>query len=303
MDKFLEMRTFAAVVDAGSFVQAADALDMSKPTVSRYVADLEQRLGVRLLQRTTRKLSLTEEGRLFYGRCKTVLSDVDLAEEEITSKSVAVKGLIKINVPVSFGLLELAPRWPAFMSAYPDVELDITLADRVVDLVEEGYDLAVRIARLPNSSLISRKLASARMVLCASPGYLRKHGKPKHPSDLANHAVLSYSLLSTGDHWEFDGPQGKVSVTVKPVMRTNSGDTCIAAARKSRGVVFQPAFMVSADLQSGALVELMPQYHSLEFGIYAVYPTRQHVSPKVRAMIDFLAKELTGVSWCDKQAD
>ena len=297
MDKFQEMRTFAAVVDAGSFVQAADALAMSKPTVSRYVSDLEQRLGVRLLQRTTRKLSLTEEGRAFYGRCKAVLTDVELAEEEITSKSVAVKGLLKINAPVSFGLLELAPLWPLFMSAYPEVELEITLADRVVDLVEEGYDLAVRIARLPNSSLISRKLASARMVLCASPGYIRKHGKPKHPTELADHAVLSYSLLSTGDHWEFEGPKGSAAVTVKPVMRTNSGDTCIAAARMHRGVVLQPSFMVSAELQCGALVELMPQYRSLEFGIYAVYPTRQHVSPKVRAMIEFLAMKLAGVGW------
>lgn len=158
MDKFLEMKTFAAVVDGGSFVQAADALDMSKPAVSRHVAELEMRLGVRLLHRTTRKLSLTEEGRLFYGRCKTVLADVDVAEEEITAKSIAVKGLIKVNVPVSFGLWELAPLWPDFMTKYPDVELDITLADRIVDLVEEGYDLAVRIARLPNSSLVSRKL-------------------------------------------------------------------------------------------------------------------------------------------------
>ena len=299
MDKFLEMKTFAAVVDGGSFVQAADLLGMSKPTVSRYVADLELRLGVRLLQRTTRKLSLTEEGRAFYGRCKTVLADVELAEEEITSKSVAIKGLVRVNVPVSFGLLELAPLWPGFMAQYPDVVLDITLADRVVDLVEEGYDLAVRIARLPNSSLVSRQLASARMVLCASPGYLRKHGKPKHPSDLTQHAVMSYSLLATGDQWEFEGPEGKVAVTVKPVMRTNSGDTCIAAARMHRGVVFQPSFMVSADLQSGALVELMPQYRSLEFGIYAVYPTRQHVSPKVRALIDFLAKTMKGANWCE----
>lgn len=289
MDKFLEMKTFVAVVDGGSFVQAADALDMSKPAVSRHVAELEHRLGVRLLQRTTRKLSLTEEGRLFYGRCKTVLADVEVAEEEITAKSIAVKGLIKVNVPVSFGLLELAPLWPDFMTKYPDVELDITLADRIVDLVEEGYDLAVRIARLPNSSLVSRKLASTRMVLCASPGYLKKHRRPKHPSELTEHAVLSYSLLATGDQWDFEGPEGKVSVTVKPIMRTNSGDTCIAAARKSKGVVLQPSFMVNADLHSGALVELMPSYRSVEFGIFAVYPTRQYVSPKVRALIDFLS--------------
>lgn len=301
MDKFLEMKTFAAVVDGGSFVQAADALDMSKPAVSRHVAELEARLGVRLLHRTTRKLSLTEEGRLFYGRCKTVLADVEVAEEEITAKSIAVKGLIKVNVPVSFGLWELAPLWPDFMTKYPDVELDITLADRIVDLVEEGYDLAVRIARLPNSSLVSRKLASTRMVLCASPGYLRQHGKPKHPSELTEHPVLAYSLLATGDQWDFQGPEGKVSVTVKPVMRTNSGDTCIAAARKGKGVILQPSFMVSADLQGGALVELMPTYRSIEFGIFAVYPTRQHVSPKVRAMIDFLEKAMKGVSWRDEK--
>jgi DNA-binding transcriptional LysR family regulator len=295
MDKFLEMKTFAAVVDGGSFVQAADALDMSKPAVSRHVAELEQRLGVRLLQRTTRKLSLTEEGRLFYGRCKSVLADVEIAEEEITATSIAVKGLIKVNVPVSFGLLELAPLWPDFMTQYPDVELDITLADRIVDLVEEGYDLAVRIARLPNSSLVSRKLASTRMVLCASPAYLKKQGQPRHPSELTQHPVLSYSLLATGDQWDFEGPEGNISVTVKPVMRTNSGDTCIAAARQSKGVILQPSFMVNADLQSGALVELMPTYRSIEFGIFAVYPTRQYVAPKVRALIDFLSKALKNV--------
>ena len=295
MDKFLEMKTFAAVVDGGSFVHAADTLNLSKPAVSRHVAELEQRLGVRLLQRTTRKLSLTEEGRLFYGRCKSVLADVEVAEEEITAKSVAVKGLIKVNVPISFGLWELAPLWPDFMSKFPEVELDITFADRMVDLVEEGYDMAVRIARLPNSSLVSRKLASTRLVLCASPAYLKKHGKPKHPSELANHAVLSYSLLATGDQWNFNGPDGAVSVTVKPIMRTNNGDTCIAAARKHKGVVLQPSFMVNSDLQSGALVELMPTYRSIEFGIYAVYPTRQYVSPKVRALIDFLVKALKNV--------
>jgi DNA-binding transcriptional LysR family regulator len=221
---------------------------------------------------------------------------VEVAEEEITAKSIAVKGLIKVNVPVSFGLLELAPLWSDFMSKHPDVELDITLADRIVDLVEEGYDLAVRIARLPNSSLVSRKLASTRLVLCASAGYLKKQGKPKHPSDLTEHTVLSYSLLATGDQWNFESPEGQVSVTVKPIMRTNSGDTCIAAARKGKGVVLQPSFMVNADLQSGALVELMPSYRSVEFGIFAVYPTRQYVSPKVRALIDFLSKALKHVS-------
>lgn len=299
MDKFLEMKAFAAVVDAGSFVQAADALQMSKPTVSRYLADLEQRLGVRLLHRTTRKLSLTEEGRAFYGRCKTVLADVDVAEAEVTAKSIVVNGLIKINVPVSFGVLHLAPLWPDFMAKYPQVLLDITLADRVVDLVEEGFDMAVRIARLPSSSLVSKRLSSTRMLLCASPGYLRKHGRPKHPSELVDHTVLAYSLLATGDQWEFEGPEGRVTVSVNPSMRTNSGDTCRAAALQNKGVVLQPSFLVGDDLRSGALVELMPQYRALEFGVYAIYPTRQYVAPKVRALVDFLAKALRDVRWYD----
>ena len=301
MDKFLEMQTYAAVVDLGSFVKAADVLEMSKPTVSRYISDLEERLGVRLLQRTTRKLSLTEEGRSFYARCKAVLADVQAAESEITSKSLVVNGLIKINVPVSFGLLELAPRWADFMSKYPELTLDITLSDRMVDLVEEGFDLAVRIASLPSSSLISRKLASTKMVLCASPTYIKKHGKPKHPSDLANHAVLSYSLLATGDTWEFDGKEGKVKVNVRPIMRSNSGDTCVAAARKHKGIIGQPSFMVSEDLKRGTLVELIPQFRLPEFGIYALYPSRQYVSPKVRALINFLAKEMEGVAWYDEK--
>ncbi len=297
MDKFQEMRTFAAVVDAGSFVQAAETLGLSKPTVSRNVADLEQRLGVRLLQRTTRKLSLTDEGRTFYARCKAVLADVEGAEAEITSTAVAVRGLVRVNVPVTFGLLWLAPLWPQFLARYPEVELDVTLSDRVVDLVDEGYDLAVRIAHLPNSTLVSRKLGATRLVLCASPAYLERAGVPEHPTELPGHAVIGYSLLATGNQWEFVGRQGRVAVTVRPVMRTNSGDTCVAAARQGLGIVLQPSFMLADDLREGRLVELMPQYRATEFGIYAVYPTHAHLPRKLRAMIDFLAAELPHTAW------
>jgi DNA-binding transcriptional LysR family regulator len=288
MDKFVEMQTFAAVVDAGSFVKAADMLDMSKAAVSRYVGDLESRLGVRLLHRTTRRLSLTEEGEVFHARCKELLVGIDEAEAEITSRSGEATGTLKVNVPVTFGLLHLAPLWAAFMSLNPNVRLDVTLTDRVVDLVEEGYDLAVRIARLPSSSLVCRKLTSTRMVLCASPAYLREHGTPEHPSDLAHHAVIAYSLLSIGDTWEFAGPNGPVAVEVSPRMHTNSGDTCRAVALQHRGIVLQPSFLVGGDLLSGALVEVMPQYRAIELGVYAIYPTRKHVSPKVRVLIDFL---------------
>ena len=290
MDRFLEMQTFNAVVDAGSFIKAAEALNMSKAAVSRYVVDMETRLGVRLLHRTTRRLSLTDEGQLFYSRSKELLEELAEAEEEITSRSHAASGLLRINAPFTFGVLHLAPLWGAFRSLHPKVKLDVTLADRLVDLVEEGYDVAIRIARLDNSTLVSKRLASTRMVLCASPQYLALHGTPKAPDDLAQHAVISYSYWSTRDEWHFDGPQGPVSVQTQPCIHTNSGDTCRAAALAHQGVILQPSFLVGPDLAAGTLVELLPQYRSLELGIYAVYPTRKHVSAKVRALIDFLAE-------------
>ena len=299
MDKFQEMRVFAAVVDAGSFVGASDALDMSKPAVSRHVADLEGRLGVRLLHRTTRRLSLTDEGEVFYARCKELLGNIEEAESEITSRSGQASGQLKVSVPVSFGLLHLAPLWAEFMARHPKVVLDVTLSDRMVDLVEEGFDLAVRIARLPSSSLISRQLSSTRMVLCASPTYLKVNGTPKHPSELASHTVVAYSLLSMGEVWEFDGPQGRVAVKVEPRMRTNSGDTCRAIALRHQGLVIQPSFLVGDDLRSGSLVELMPDYRSMDLGIYAMYPTRKHVLPKVRLLIDYLVEAFSGRHWSD----
>ena len=289
MDRFLEMQTFNAVVDSGSFVKAAEALKMSKAAVSRYVVDMETRLGVRLLHRTTRRLSLTDEGQVFYGRSKELLAELQEAEDEITSRSDAASGLLRINAPFTFGILHLAPLWGAFMTLHPKVRLEVSLADRLVDLVEEGYDLAVRIATLESSSLVSRKLATTRTVLCASPRYLELHGTPQHPDELASHAVISYSYLATGDEWRFDGPDGPVSVKTRPCMHTNSGDTLRDAALAHQGVILQPSFLVGKDLTEGSLIELMPEYRSIEFGIYAVYPTRKHVSAKVRAMIEFLA--------------
>jgi len=297
MDKFVEMQAFVAVADAGSFVKAAEALDVSKAAVSRYIAELESRLGVRLLHRTTRKLSLTPEGEVFHGRCRELLSGVDEAEGEITSKSGEASGLLRINVPFSFGLLHLAPLWAEFMAQHPKVALDVTLADRVVDLVEEGFDMAVRIARLPSSSLVSRPLTSTRMVLCASPAYLRARGHPGHPTELADHDVLAYSLLSMGDQWEFAGPEGTAQVKVNPRLRTNSGDTCRLAALRHQGIVLQPTFLVGPDLLAGTLVEVMPAWRSLEFGVYVVYPSRKFVSPKVRLMIEFLVNAFRMRAW------
>lgn len=297
MDRFQEMTVFTAVVGAGSFVGAAAALGMSKAAVSRLVADLESRLGVRLLHRTTRRLSLTDEGQTFYIRCKALLADVDEAEAEVTARAGQARGLLKVNVPVSFGLLHLAPLWGEFMVQNPQVTLDITLSDRVVDLVEEGFDLTVRIGRLKSSSLISRKLSSTRMVLCASPRYLDDHGRPSHPGELAAHSVLAYSLFSMGEQWEFTGPEGPVSVKVQPRMRSNSGDTCRQAALQDRGIILQPSFLVGDDLRTGDLEEILPGYCSIELGVYAVYASRQHVSPKIRILIDYLHEALGRRPW------
>lgn len=297
MDRFQAMRVFAAVVDAGSFVAASRALDLSKAAVSRHVAELEARLGVRLLHRTTRRLSVTPEGGIFHARCRELLAGLDEAEAEITSRSGVASGPLRVSVPVTFGLLHLAPLWPAFMARHPAVELELTLSDRQVDLVDEGYDLAVRIGRLGPSSLVGRQLTSTRMVACASPGYLRAHGAPSHPRELATHATIAYSLLATGDRWEFDGPGGPVAVEVAPRMRTNSGDTCRAAALADAGIVVQPDFLVGPDLEAGTLVELMPGWRAPELGVHAVYPSRRHVPPKVRLLIGFLADAFRTRPW------
>jgi DNA-binding transcriptional LysR family regulator len=292
MDKYQEMRVFTAVVDAASFVGAGDALNMSKAAVSRHISDLEQRLGVRLMHRTTRKLSLTSEGEVFLARSREILASIEASEAELSTRSVTASGLLKISVPVSFGIRHLAPLWSEFLGAHPQVTLDVQLADRVIDLVEEGFDLAVRIARLPDSSLISRQLASTRLVLCAAPSYLKRRGTPQHPSELTQHEVVSYSLMAMGDQWQFIGPEGPVSAKVHPRMWSNNGDTCISAALQGAGIQLQPTFLIEQQLASGQLVEILPQYRSVELGIYAVYPSRKFVLPKVRALVEFLSTKL-----------
>lgn len=296
MDKYQEMRVFTAVVDSASFVAAGETLGMSKAAVSRHVSELEQRLGVRLMHRTTRKLSLTPEGEVFVSRCRDILSSIEASEEEISTRRVTVSGLLKVSVPVSFGIRHLAPLWSEFLDKHPQVTLDVQLADRFIDLVDEGFDLAVRIARLPDSSLISRRLASTRLVLCAAPSYLKRRGTPQHPSDLAQHDTLSYSLLAMGDVWQFTGPDGTVSVKVHPRMWSNNGDTCIAAAVRGAGIQLQPTFLIEEQLARGELVEILPQFRSVELDIYAVYPSRKYVLPKVRAMVEFLATRLRAPS-------
>lgn len=296
MDRIDAIQAFVAVVDAGSFVAAADKLSLSKAVVSRQIAWIEEQLGTRLLHRTTRRVSLTADGELFLGRSRELLQDWQEATEEVSHRTLQARGTLRLNVPFSYGVMRLAALWPVFMQQHPDVLLDITLSDRVIDLVDEGYDLAVRIGHLSASSLISRRLASMRLKVCASPAYLKAHGKPELPTDLAAHQVVSYSLLSSGDSWTLSAkadPKQRQAVEVVPVMQSNNGDTCTAVAMAGQGVVLQPDFMVQQHLDSGALVELLPAWQADEFGIYAVYPSRRFLPAKVRLMIDFLSNHLS----------
>ena len=297
MDKVQEMSSFVAVVDAGSFVKAADATGLSKAAVSRHVGELEQRLGTRLLQRTTRRLFVTAEGVAFYSRCKELLVAIEEAESELSATGSEASGQIRVNAPLTFGVLHLAPLWGRFMDQNPRVSLDVTLADRVVDLIEEGYDVAVRISTMPSSTLVSRKLAATRLFLCASPAYLKQRGIPRHPQELSAHRVIAYSYLTTRDEWQFTGPQGAASVRVRACMHTNNGDTCRLAALDGQGIVLQPDFLVREDLRRGTLVELMPDYRAMELGIYAVYPSRKYLPLKIRRLVDFLAASLREPSW------
>lgn len=297
MDVLQAMKTFTAVVEAGSFVGAMEATALSKPAVSRHVNELEAHLGTRLLQRTTRRLSLTSEGQIYYQRCKEVLQAVQEAEAEMGASSGQAQGRLRIGAPQTFGALHLAALWGRFAAENPHVTLDIVLSDRVVDLVEEGYDLVVRIARLSDSNLVSRPLASTRMVLCASPGYLARHGTPTQPRALEKHSVVSYTYWSPGSMWTFEGPEGEVTVRTHSRIHANNGDTCRAAALAHQGVILQPDFLVHEDLRSGALVELMPEFRAAELGIFAVYPTRKQLPLKVRRLVDFLVEALREPRW------
>ena len=297
MSKIQQMSSFVAVVEAGSFVGAAQSSGLSKAAVSRHVGELEQRLAVRLLHRTTRRLSLTEEGRMFFERAKELLESIDEAESQLTQRAGEARGVIRVNGPLTFGALHLAPLWAPFADANPKVSLDITLSDRVVDVVDEGYDLAIRITAIPDSTLVTRKLASTRMVLCASPAYLERRGTPEHPRELAQHAVISYTYWSTRDVWHFTGPEGPVDVRIASRIHTNNGDTCRRAALAHHGIILQPDFIVGEDLRRGDLVEIMPAYRSIEVGIYAVYPSRKNLPLKTRRLIDFLAEALRAPSW------
>lgn len=291
-NKLLEMTIFVTIIEEGSLVAAANKLNLSKQAISRYLNALEERLHVRLLQRTTRTIALTYEGQNFYLQAKNIINSVDEAESFIQSKQANPVGLLRVNVPVSFGVLNLAPLWQKFIDTYPNIELDITLSDRVVDLLDEGFDLAVRIGHLESSSLIARKLTSTRIIAAASPIYLQQYGMPSHPDQLVDHKIILYSHWATEELWQFRQDKTLFAVHLKAKVYCNNGDTCRVMMLNHGGISLQPDFIIGEDLQQGRLVEVLPEYKVQDYNIYAVYPSRTLLPLRTQCLIDFLVAQL-----------
>jgi DNA-binding transcriptional LysR family regulator len=291
MDRFASLRAFVAVVNAGSFARAAERLGLSRAMVSKHVQQLEDRLGARLLQRTTRRLSLTEAGKAFHGRAERLIADLEEAEAAVASEGAAPRGTLRISAPVSFGARWVAPALAGFLAGHDGLAGDLVLNDRIVDLVEEGFDLAIRIARLPDSSLIARKLAPCRVALVAAPAYLKRAGAPRAPDDLARHNCLGYAYAASGDTGRFvrAGGGAPQTVRVRGTLNANNGDALAAASREGLGIAVLPTFLVGEDLRLGRLTCVLDGWEPEALDVNAVYPQNRHLSAKVRAFVDFLA--------------
>lgn len=301
MDRFEEMQTFVRVVDAGSLSAAADRLDIAKSAVSRRLAELESRLGVQLLNRTTRRLNLTDSGRQYYQQCVRLLAELDEAERLVSTDHASLSGTIRIAAPLSFGILHLSPVLDDFLKLHPDVSLDLDLDDRRVSLMDEGVDLGIRIGKLEDSSLIARRLAPARRSLCASPDYLQRYGEPLHPEDLKHHQGLSYSNMPEGQLWQFMDKQGKlISVRVPFRMRANNGDVLLKAAIDGLGILSTVNFVCYQAVAQGLLKPIMCNYTIPQANVYAIYPAQRHLPQKVRALIDYLAQRFGDNPYWDR---
>ena len=299
MDRFNALATFVKVVEQGSFARAADRLSVSTSAVSRQVAELEAHLDVRLLNRTTRRLSLTEAGQAFYERCVQLLADLEETESSVRSTAVEPKGTLRVTCGVTFGERYLAPAIAEFAGLHPQVSFDVDLSDRVVDLVEEGFDLAIRIGPVGNQALVSRRIGSTQFVCCASPAYLARHHAPVTPADLEQHACLGYTYAAVTSAWTFESLDGTHHTPrIVPRHRLNNGRMLAELAAAGLGIVLEPDFIVAPEVRSGRLQRLLTDYQPPRSPIAAVYPSRRHLSAKVRSFVDFLtARHARNQDW------
>lgn len=291
LDRLTGLEVFAKVAAAGSFSAAARAMGMSQTMVTKHIAALETRLGAKLFHRTTRRLSITEARRSYLESSERILAEVEAADAAVAADRVEPRGLLRLNAPVSFGTRQIAPLLSEFAERHPLVTVELGLNDRRVDLAEEGWDIAIRIGNLSNSSLIARRIAPCRIVVCAAPSYLKARGTPLTVSCLAAHNCLGYTLSQRTpvDRWVF-GARADVGVQISGNLRANNGDALRAAALAGQGIIHQPTFIVADDLRAGRLVALTLDQPTIELGgIYAVFPPDRHPPAKVRAFIDFIA--------------
>ena len=301
MDKFADLQSFVKVVEAGTISAAADRMKVAKSAVSRRLTELEQRLGVQLFQRTTRKLNLTDNGRSFYERASRILSDLEEAEQSVSQQHTDLSGTLRIAVPLSFGLLHLTPVIDEFRRAHPKVIFDIDLNDRQLDLIQEGFDLAIRIGRLEDSSMIARRIAPISTVACASPEYLQHHGHPETPLDLKDHACLIYSNLPDPQTWNYiDENNVPASVKVQQIVQANNGDFLHHMAVAGQGILLTPSFISYQSIEKGSLVPILTRYQWPVLNAYAIYPQTRHLSYRVRAFVDFLVEKFEGVPYWEE---
>ncbi len=296
LDQLPAMAIFVRVVELGGFTAAAEDLGLSKSQVSKQITRLEDRLGTRLLNRTTRRLSLTEAGTVFFERCQEVVSAAEAADSAVSHLAEAPRGVLRVNAPVSFGNLHVTPALHEFMTRCPDLRIELSLNDRRVDLVEEGYDVGIRIGKLHDSSLVARLLARNKRILVAAPSYLAHHGAPASLEDLRDHSCLIYAYQESGQVWAMTGPDGERKVKVDGRLRTNNGDAIAVAAGSGLGIAFLPDFIVQTWLDSGRLVRVLPDWADGEDSpIHAIFPASRNLSPKVRVFVDFLVERFRGL--------
>ncbi|MBT8120187.1 MAG: LysR family transcriptional regulator [Gammaproteobacteria bacterium] len=300
MDRFENMRTFIRVVEAGSISGAADRLGVAKSAVSRRLKELEAHLGVELFHRTTRRMNLTDTGRAFYHQSVRILEDVLEAELATSQAHGTLSGSLKIALPSTFGIMHMGPAINEFLREHPQIEFDLDFNDREVDLMQEGFDLAIRIAKLPDSSLIARRLAPVQTVICASPSYIEQMGAPQTPDELVAHRCLVYSLLSDYEYWYVTDSKGKEFRTkIQPYLKASTGEFLRDAAVEGMGIIMVPSFIAYQEIESGALVKLLNDYIPAKIEAYAIYPQTRHLSQRVRAFVDFLVNRFAGTPYWD----
>ena len=300
MEDLERMAIFARVVEAKSFSEASRQLRLSKSMVSKAVTQLEKSVGARLLNRTTRAMSLTEAGTVFYEHCARIVEELEQAKLAVGQFHSEPRGLLRISASVAFGTLHIAPALPEFLAKHPEVRIDMVIGDRIVDLADEGFDLAVRIAKEPAPNLVARKLAAVNRKICATPGYFERHGVPRTPADLEHHNCLTYTYFNPQDPWRLRGPGGDISVNASGNLRLNDDEALSAAVLGGLGIALLPTFIAGRDLQAGRLQAVLSDYVPLERHIWAVYLPNRHLPAKVRAFIDFLLARIGPQPYWDR---